>query len=75
MRILIVEDDQVDEADEAGALQGQTGITAAEAQAAVEAANPGTKTMAVELDNQNGTDVKVDASNGNILKTEQRDAN
>jgi uncharacterized membrane protein YkoI len=74
-----------DEADEAATLQGQTGITADEAQAAVEAANPGIKTLAVELDNENGTviyeveldngqDVKVDATNGNILGADQRDA-
>ena len=79
------EANEVDEADEAATLQGQAGISADEAQAAVEAANPGTKTLAVELDNENGTviyeveldngtDVKVDATNGNILGTDQRDA-
>lgn len=76
---------EVDEAAEASALQGQATITADEAQAAVEAANPGAKTLAVELDNENGTvvyeveldsgtDVKVDAATGAILSRDIRDA-
>lgn len=84
------ETDQGDKADENSAsLQGQTTITADQAKATAEAANPGTKTLAVELDRvnenggaiiyevelDNGLDVKVDAANGSILNTEQRDAN
>ena len=56
-----------------------------EARAATEAASPGTKALEVELENENGTivyeveldnglDVPVDTANGNILNTEQRDA-
>jgi uncharacterized membrane protein YkoI len=81
------EANQVDEADEAGTLPGQTSITADQAQVIAEAANPGAKTLAVELDQvnenggaviyevelDNGLNVKVDAANGNILNTEQRD--
>ena len=70
------------EADEAAALQGQTGITADEAKTAAEAANPGAKAAKVELDNENGVlvysveldnglDVKVDAGNSSVLHTEQ----
>lgn len=77
---------EVDEADEASALQDQATITADEAQAAAEAANPGAKTLAVEMDNENGTvifeveldtgtDVKVDAATGAILGSDLRDAN
>jgi len=80
--------DQADEADDAGALQGQTGITADQARAVAEAANPGAKTLAVELDRfnenggavlyevelDNGLDIKVDAADGSIISTEQRDA-
>lgn len=79
------EADEANEADEAKALEGQAGITAAQAQSAAEAANPGAKTLAVELDNENGTviyeveldngqDVKVDAKTGNILGADARDA-
>jgi hypothetical protein len=72
----------VDEADEVA----PTGlsVTAEEAQAIVDAANPGTATLNVEFDRENGTDiwevaldngldVKVDASSGVILLTENRD--
>jgi len=72
----------VSEADEAAALQGQATISAEEAQAAAEAANPGTTAISVELDNENGVlvysveldnglEVKVDAGDGTILHTEQ----
>jgi len=72
----------VSEADEAAALQGQATISAEEAQAAAEAANPGTTATKVELDNENGVlvysveldnglDVKVDAGDGSVLHTEQ----
>jgi uncharacterized membrane protein YkoI len=61
-----------------------TGITADEAQAIAEGANPGSTTLAVEFDREGGQeiwevelnnnlDVKVDASSGAILSTEQRD--
>ncbi len=61
-----------------------TGITADEAQAIVEAVNPGASTLAVEFDREggkdvweveldNGQDVKVDASTGEILYSEARD--
>jgi len=82
------EANEADDADDAGALQGQTGISADQAQAIVEATNPGANTLAVELDRvnenggaviyeielDNGLDVQVDAANGNILNSEQRDA-
>lgn len=66
------------EADEASALQGKAAISAAEAEASVLNANPGTTVVKTELDNENGAlvysvelsngaDVKVDAGNGNIL--------
>jgi hypothetical protein len=83
-----VEDDVVNEAneaDEADASPDQTGITADEARAAAETANPGTKSLEVELKNENGTlvyeveldnglEVMVDAANGNILGTERDEA-
>lgn len=61
-----------------------TGITAEQAQAIVEAANPGIATLNVEFDREshkevweveldNGLDVKVDATTGEILSTEKRD--
>ncbi|MGQ9503213.1 MAG: PepSY domain-containing protein [Candidatus Oleimicrobiaceae bacterium] len=73
------------EADEAAALQGMAIISADQAKAAAEAANPGATAVKVELDNENGTlvysvelsnglDVKVDAGNGAVLHTEQADA-
>ena len=88
------EANEADDANEAAETNGQdssdetapasTGITAVEAQAIVEAANPGTSTLAVEFDREggkdiweveldNGLDVKVDASTGEILYTEERD--
>ena len=62
----------------------QTGVTADEAQAIVEEAYPGVKTLAVEFDREGGKDVweveldndqdvKVDASTGEILYSEKRD--
>ena len=80
-----VEDDdgnEANEADEANGSSDQTGITADEARTAAEAANPGTKALEVELENENGTlvyevgldnglEVMVDAANGNILGTER----
>lgn len=73
------------EADEAAVLQGMATLTADQAKAAAEAANPGATAVKVELDNENGVlvysvelnnglDVKVDAGNGAILHTEQADA-
>lgn len=61
-----------------------TGITADEAQAIAEGANPGATTLAIEFDREGGQsiwevelnnnlDVKVDADSGAILSTEQRD--
>ncbi len=72
------------EADEAAALQGYATVTAAEAEAAVIAANPGAIVVKTELDNENGmlvysvelsngNDVKVDAGNGQILHTDTGD--
>ena len=71
----------MDEAAEAAALQGQATISAADAEAAALAANPGTTVVKTELDNENGAlvysvelsngaDVKVDAGNGSILFTD-----
>jgi uncharacterized membrane protein YkoI len=69
------------EANESAALQGKAAISAAEAESAVLAANPGASVIKTELDDENGTvvysvelsngaDVKVDAANGTILTTE-----
>ena len=69
------------EADEAAALQSQASISAADAEAAALAANPGTSVVQTELDDENGSvvysveldngsDVKVDAANGSIVATE-----
>jgi uncharacterized membrane protein YkoI len=66
------------------AAPASTGITADEAKKLAEDANPGTATLAVEFDREGGhdiweveldnnLDVKVDASSGTILSTEQRD--
>jgi uncharacterized membrane protein YkoI len=71
----------VNEADEAAALQGKAAISAADAESAALAANPGTSVVKTELDDENGTvvysvelstgaDVKVDAGNGTILLTD-----
>ena len=60
-----------------------TAVSADEAQAIAEAAHPGAATLFVEFDREwgkdiweveldNGLDVQVDASTGNILGTEQR---
>jgi uncharacterized membrane protein YkoI len=69
------------EADEAAALQGKATISAADAESAALAANPGASVVKTELDDENGTvaysvelsngaDVKVDAANGAILTTD-----
>ncbi len=69
------------EADEAAALQGKATLSAANAEAAALAANPGATVVKTELDNENGAlvysvelssgaDVKVDAGNGAILFTD-----
>lgn len=69
------------EADETATLQSQATISAADAEAAALAANPGTTAVKTELDNENGVlvysvelsngaDVKVDAGNGSILFTD-----
>ena len=74
-------DSEASEADEAAALQSKATISAADAEAAALAANPGTSVVQTELDDENGSvvysveldngsDVKVDASNGTILATE-----
>jgi hypothetical protein len=73
--------DGLSEADEAAALASQARISSDEAKAAALAANPGTTVVKAELDNENGalvysvelsngSDVKVDAGNGDILHTE-----
>lgn len=79
-------DDGAEAVDEADAVApSNTGITAAEAQAIAEAANPGVATLAVEFDRENGVDlfeveldngqdVRVDANTGAILGTKTRDA-
>jgi uncharacterized membrane protein YkoI len=73
--------ESLSEADESAALQGITNISAADAEAAALAANPGATVVKIELDNENGAlvysvelsngaDVKVDAGNGTILFTD-----
>jgi len=73
------------EADETSALQGKATISAADAEKAALAANPGSSVTKTELDNENGVlvfsvelnngmDVKVDAGNGQVLHTEQAGA-
>ena len=80
-----VGDVEDDDGDEANVPSDQTGISADEARATAEAANPGTKALEVELENENGTlvyeveldnglEVMVDAANGNILGTERDEA-
>ena len=75
----------VSEADEAAALADSATITPEQAKTAALDANPGATVVKVELDNENGAlvysvelsnglDVKVDAGNGDILSTEQADA-
>jgi hypothetical protein len=69
------------EADESAALQGKASISAADAEAAALAANPGATVVKTELDNENGAlvysvelsngaDVKVDAGSGAVLFTD-----
>ncbi|MCL4458774.1 MAG: PepSY domain-containing protein [Chloroflexi bacterium] len=69
------------EADEAAALQSKATISAANAEAAAVAANPGASVVKTELDNENGVlvysvelsngkDVKVDAGTAKVLHTE-----
>ncbi|MFQ5420884.1 MAG: PepSY domain-containing protein [Anaerolineae bacterium] len=76
------EANEVDEADETA--PAGLSLTADEAQAIVEAANPGATTLAVEYDRENGRDlfeveldngqdVQVDADTGEIVATEARD--
>jgi len=71
------------EAEETDALQAKATISAADAEAIALAANPGTNVVETELDNENGvlvydveldngTEVKIDAGNGQILYTEVR---
>jgi hypothetical protein len=73
------EADDVEEEHEV--LPDQASISAEEAMAVAEAANPGAKALEVELENENGVlvyevemddglEVMVDAANGNILGTE-----
>jgi uncharacterized membrane protein YkoI len=72
---------EANEADENAVLSDQASISAEEAMAAAEAANPGAKALEAELENENGVlvyeveldnglEVMVDAANGNILGTE-----
>lgn len=69
------------EDNESAALQGKATISAAEAESAALAANPGASVVKTELDDENGTvvysvelsngaDVKVDAANGTIITTD-----
>ncbi len=78
------EDQAADTSDEVA--PAGTAITAEQAQAIVEQANPGATTMAVEFDRENGVelfeveldngqDVKVDAGSGQIIGVETRDEN
>jgi uncharacterized membrane protein YkoI len=73
-----------DDASEANASPGGTGITADEARAAAEAAYPGAKAREVELENENGAtvyeveldnglEVVLDPATGNILCSGQGD--
>lgn len=79
----VEEPDAADEADEAA--PANTGITADEARAIVGAAYPDATILEVEFDRagdvtlfeaelDNGMDVRVDATTGDILDTETRDA-
>ena len=72
----------VSEADEAAALQSKAAISAADAESAALAADPGTTVVKTELDSENGVlaysvelssgkDVKVDAGTGKVLHIEQ----
>ena len=83
--VLLEDDDADDEAETEEAVSpDEAGITAAEAQAAAEAAYQGTKAIEVELERENGQvmyeveldnglEVMVDADNGDILGAEQDD--
>jgi uncharacterized membrane protein YkoI len=73
------------EDDEANGLSDEAALTPDEASAVAEAANPGTKAVAVELENESGTlvyevelnnglEVMVDAASGDILGTERDEA-
>jgi uncharacterized membrane protein YkoI len=76
--------EDMSEADEAAALQGLATISAADAETAALAANPGASVIKTELDNENGSlvygveltvngksyDVRVDAGTGAVLHTE-----
>jgi uncharacterized membrane protein YkoI len=73
---------EADKAEEATVSPAQTGITADEAKAAAEAAYPGAKTLAVELERENGRviyeveldnglEVIVAADRGDVLGAEQ----
>lgn len=76
------EDDEAEDRDEAAVAPDQTGITADEARAAVEAAYPDSTIVEIELEQENGQviyeveldnglEVIVDAGNGDILGEEQ----
>jgi uncharacterized membrane protein YkoI len=69
------------EAEETSSLQAKATTSAANAEATALTANPGTKVVKTEIDNENGvlvysveldngTEVKIDAGNGQILYTE-----
>ena len=69
------------ETEETSALQAKATISAADAEATALAANPNSNVVETELDNENGvlvysveldngTEVKIDAGNGQILHTE-----
>jgi uncharacterized membrane protein YkoI len=71
----------MNEAAESAVLRDQAIISAADAEAAALAANPGITVVKTELDNENGAlvysvelsnsaDVKADAGNGSILFTD-----
>jgi len=73
--------EDMNEADEAAALQGQATISAADAETAALTANTGASIIKTELENENGilvysvelsngSEVKVDAGTGEILHTE-----
>jgi uncharacterized membrane protein YkoI len=72
------------DADEAAILQEQAVLSADEAKAAAEAAQPGTKAVKVELESEdgflvydveldNGMELTIDAGDGTVLLTEQEE--
>jgi uncharacterized membrane protein YkoI len=74
----------LNDADEAAILQEQAVLSADEAKAAAEAAQPGTKAVKVELESEdgflvydveldNGMELTIDAGDGTVLLTEQED--